>query len=109
SSRRRHTRFSRDWSSDVCSSDLVELVVTLNLPFSLWGATHHPQADETDRDRGKEDRAPAKVLAHETAKQGAQTRATPGANRPHTDGPLTPGAIPVSFHDSETGWHDARG
>src|SRR5690606_39514114 len=24
SSRRRHTRFSRDWSSDVCSSDLTE-------------------------------------------------------------------------------------
>src|SRR5690606_40175099 len=24
SSRRRHTRFSRDWSSDVCSSDLEE-------------------------------------------------------------------------------------
>src|SRR5690606_36068736 len=27
SSRRRHTRFSRDWSSDVCSSDLDRLVV----------------------------------------------------------------------------------
>src|SRR5690606_40689089 len=26
SSRRRHTRFSRDWSSDVCSSDLSLLV-----------------------------------------------------------------------------------
>src|SRR5690606_40133289 len=26
SSRRRHTRFSRDWSSDVCSSDLGALV-----------------------------------------------------------------------------------
>src|SRR6266511_5693498 len=26
SSRRRHTRFSRDWSSDVCSSDLARLV-----------------------------------------------------------------------------------
>src|SRR2546422_3541155 len=26
SSRRRHTRCSRDWSSDVCSSDLVDLV-----------------------------------------------------------------------------------
>src|SRR5690606_41181358 len=26
SSRRRHTRFSRDWSSDVCSSDLVILI-----------------------------------------------------------------------------------
>src|SRR5207302_7272297 len=25
SSRRRHTRFSRDWSSDVCSSDLVRV------------------------------------------------------------------------------------
>src|SRR5690606_39375153 len=25
SSRRRHTRFSRDWSSDVCSSDLREV------------------------------------------------------------------------------------
>src|SRR5690606_39590404 len=25
SSRRRHTRFSRDWSSDVCSSDLTYL------------------------------------------------------------------------------------
>src|SRR5256884_7817636 len=27
SSRRRHTRCSRDWSSDVCSSDLLESVV----------------------------------------------------------------------------------
>src|SRR5690606_21938975 len=35
-SRRRHTRFSRDWSSDVCSSDLLftqcdQLVVALSL------------------------------------------------------------------------------
>src|SRR5207302_3978355 len=30
SSRRRHTRFSRDWSSDVCSSDLIRRV-TQNL------------------------------------------------------------------------------
>src|SRR5690606_32846020 len=27
SSRRRHTRFSRDWSSDVCSSDLLNMFV----------------------------------------------------------------------------------
>src|SRR5690606_40779831 len=27
SSRRRHTRFSRDWSSDVCSSDLLAHVL----------------------------------------------------------------------------------
>src|SRR5690606_24915650 len=29
SSRRRHTRFSRDWSSDVCSSDLDDIIATL--------------------------------------------------------------------------------
>src|SRR5690606_40265587 len=34
SSRRRHTRFSRDWSSDVCSSDLM--------PSSLPPAPRHP-------------------------------------------------------------------
>src|SRR5690606_41240905 len=28
SSRRRHTRFSRDWSSDVCSSDLADFAYT---------------------------------------------------------------------------------
>src|SRR5690606_40704466 len=29
SSSRRHTRFSRDWSSDVCSSDLTSTVVNM--------------------------------------------------------------------------------
>src|SRR5690606_40655899 len=33
-SRRRHTRFSRDWSSDVCSSDLIGS--TLRAPESFW-------------------------------------------------------------------------
>src|SRR5690606_18026076 len=36
SSRRRHTSFSRDWSSDVCSSD-------------LWGVTELPVFDPNDR------------------------------------------------------------
>src|SRR5690606_41129685 len=31
SSRRRHTRFSRDWSSDVCSSDLTGLPATITV------------------------------------------------------------------------------
>src|SRR5690606_7806246 len=31
SSRRRHTRFSRDWSSDVCSSDLRGFALTLGV------------------------------------------------------------------------------
>src|SRR5207302_3313001 len=33
SSRRRHTRFSRDWSSDVCSSDLRSDVTDLPAPL----------------------------------------------------------------------------
>src|SRR5699024_11750532 len=45
SSRRRHTRSKRDWSSDVCSSDLGLLkdegYLTMTLPVSLdsilWG------------------------------------------------------------------------
>src|SRR3712207_8143213 len=42
SSRRRHTRYWRDWSSDVCSSDLFSGHITLelsnvaNLPITLW-------------------------------------------------------------------------
>src|SRR5690606_39864359 len=51
SSRRRHTRFSRDWSSDVCSSDLADTFhndlhkglkadyILANPPFNIkdWG------------------------------------------------------------------------
>src|SRR5256886_5404724 len=37
SSRRRHTRFDCDWSSDVCSSDLVELLAELGLGRSIVG------------------------------------------------------------------------
>src|SRR5690625_6823149 len=32
SSRRRHTRWPRDWSSDVCSSDLIQIVSRLMFP-----------------------------------------------------------------------------
>src|SRR5690606_40626453 len=43
SSRRRHTRFSRDWSSDVCSSDLDQAATNLqdvlrNSPGITMGA-----------------------------------------------------------------------
>src|SRR5690606_40568177 len=33
SSRRRHTRFSRDWSSDVCSSDLRCILIQIITTF----------------------------------------------------------------------------
>src|SRR5690606_41098047 len=40
SSRRRHTRFSRDWSSDVCSSDLYRPSAAMEAQGSLqrWAA-----------------------------------------------------------------------
>src|SRR5699024_12011532 len=37
SSRRRHTRSKRDWSSDVCSSDLTEETVILLSHFDVVG------------------------------------------------------------------------
>src|SRR5439155_6479168 len=45
SSRRRHTRWPRDWSSDVCSSDLRELV-----RLRLLVAIDHPQIVGFDQD-----------------------------------------------------------
>src|ERR687889_2057933 len=42
SSRRRHTRYWRDWSSDVCSSDLLDDVWhrLFGQDVTLWGPTH---------------------------------------------------------------------
>src|SRR5699024_11783694 len=45
SSRRRHTRSKRDWSSDVCSSDLILLtLITIAIMFSsivIFGTDPH--------------------------------------------------------------------
>src|SRR5690606_41053390 len=44
SSRRRHTRFSRDWSSDVCSSDLRGLVGRSSGGYgAITQALRHPE------------------------------------------------------------------
>src|SRR5690606_41122717 len=45
SSRRRHTRFSRDWSSDVCSSDLA----AITLPRSLENSRPSPAVPNSSR------------------------------------------------------------
>src|SRR5690606_39545756 len=49
SSRRRHTRFSRDWSSDVCSSDLRShgARVPGRLIVSAKSWLSHPGVDRT--------------------------------------------------------------
>src|SRR5690606_40116563 len=45
SSRRRHTRFSRDWSSDVCSSDLP--VIVENKPGALTSIGNRALSEAT--------------------------------------------------------------
>src|SRR5690606_39907732 len=66
SSRRRHTRFSRDWSSDVCSSDLDEFL------RYLARAGHAIPADCVERDwslphRRRDDLVPVFKRIYENA------------------------------------------
>src|SRR5690606_40006619 len=44
SSSRRHTRFSRDWSSDVCSSDLLHTQAPICIPVGSLCGTYAPLA-----------------------------------------------------------------
>src|SRR5690606_39658950 len=50
SSRRRHTRFSRDWSSDVCSSDLGVSQATIQKGLGV--ARFDPNVVKKDRGQG---------------------------------------------------------
>src|SRR5690606_40083022 len=45
SSRRRHTRFSRDWSSDVCSSDLLVIAVLFYYTVNVQTDTDYLSPD----------------------------------------------------------------
>src|SRR5207237_7619804 len=66
SSRRRHTRFKCDWSSDVCSSDLVAVYVAhVHRDRRIRGG---PQAGPPDDKlvtgmRGGYERVPSKVVS----------------------------------------------
>src|SRR5256885_15295264 len=46
SSRRRHTRLQGDWSSDVCSSDLVQLTLSQRVVHQIAGDLRGARADE---------------------------------------------------------------
>src|SRR5690606_40493466 len=45
SSSRRHTSFSRDWSSDVCSSDLAQKTIRRTRPYLVFEAASLEQHD----------------------------------------------------------------
>src|SRR2546430_17608355 len=59
SSRRRHTRFDCDWSSDVCSSDLKE-EKEAPAPPGRWSGT--PPSSWHDRPRPRSDRLSGELL-----------------------------------------------
>src|SRR2546422_8155169 len=58
SSRRRHTRCSRDWSSDVCSSDLFWAEVAhrfvLGFEIEYCNGEHLPVGGANQRDEGEQ-------------------------------------------------------
>src|SRR5690625_6789752 len=66
SCRSRHTRWPRDWSSDVCSSDLVELRSTSALlaggtPAHLPRAARRPRPPAHRALRGARERLPPEI------------------------------------------------
>src|SRR5690606_40601178 len=75
SSRRRHTRFSRDWSSDVCSSDLIAA------PVSEFGDdTHDETMVATVAERLGIDPSRASRLVSEMVEAGYARRAVSQAD-----------------------------
>src|SRR2546422_9368163 len=65
SSRRRHTRCSRDWSSDVCSSDLRIQLEPLAPPALVQAADWRRPRPLADRAKAREGSPPAGAQHHE--------------------------------------------
>src|SRR5690606_40065021 len=79
SSRRRHTRFSRDWSSDVCSSDLVWLRTrrSMEAKASACGGSLlliSVKRNEPGRDSGRNALAFGLLTKSEKAKRSEERR-----------------------------------
>src|SRR5690606_39397552 len=80
SSRRRHTSFSRDWSSDVCSSDLEGATrrmsfglsgpISESLSFRLYGNLNKTDSDDPEINKG-----------HQTERGGANANSLPAGRR----------------------------
>src|SRR5690625_6918497 len=77
SSRRRHTRWPRDWSSDVCSSDLAEKRVKTNLTLEAIIEAEDIQVEEQDVEEELEQMASMYNLEVDQIKQmlGGNTKA----------------------------------
>src|SRR5690606_40299087 len=93
SSRRRHTRFSRDWSSDVCSSDLASagdpaawggpVTDSVDLPGedSVALVSPHAAADEQDAEASVRPRRLAEFIAQHRVREQLQLLLTSALRR----------------------------
>src|SRR3712207_8792269 len=72
SSRRRHTRYWRDWSSDVCSSDLE--LLELLAPAAFSGLAHFEGRGALSGRLGTRVAAPAINLRSEERRVGKESR-----------------------------------
>src|SRR2546430_11359737 len=83
SSRRRHTRFDCDWSSDVCSSDLfADLDLTQKQVAALWLVADHPGIAQTGvAQRMRMDRATTMAIVNRLEAKGYLAR-----SKSHIDG-----------------------
>src|SRR6266511_215645 len=70
SSRRRHKRFSRDWSSDVCSSDLASTAASRSLVVVLPVDPVTPTTCARERARTAAPRAPRAASGSSTSMRG---------------------------------------
>src|SRR5690606_39615319 len=65
-SRRRHTRFSRDWSSDVCSSDLsLQQNIAVTRVLEDYATVAMAQSEPIQGQRGPFQKIKASALTHE--------------------------------------------
>src|SRR5690606_39447601 len=70
SSRRRPPRLSRDWSSDVCSSDLMQYLETLReCILRIWGTFRHAPSD---RELERELEFHLEMVEHDLRREGHQ-------------------------------------
>src|SRR5438045_9470088 len=80
SSRRRHTRCLSDWSSDVCSSDLLAKVVATGL--SEFQSASQQVSDSDVIDAAKRGLERSVAIVHAEMKRGLSALATIGSTAP---------------------------
>src|SRR3712207_7407408 len=74
SSRRRHTRYWRDWSSDVCSSDLEEGNAAFNTPEQLKALEFEKQLVDCCTGKGTAAWTFTEVMRSEERRVGKECR-----------------------------------